>query len=186
MRQILVMILAGLLLSCGQSNKKPANTDSILPSSAVATTPSDSSHMAGSMDTIAIAKNTTDTTATKIEKNGIADWTDFWLIMKAAIIAKDTAAIVGLTHFPFFINSSLSPLDDFKEVCIEQLFNMNLKKAGQPHFEGNREFSGRDDQTNTSGHLTCDSTFYLYVPHLIVYFGKVKGYYKLLGMETPG
>jgi hypothetical protein len=172
-------------MSCGQSNKKSVNNNSI-PHGATASPLIDSSLKAGSPGTLAIVKVTTDKVSMTNEKNGITDWRDFWQTIKTGIVAKDTATIVGSTNFPFFINSSLSQVDDFKENYIWQLFEMNLNKAGEPKFEGNHTFGGRDDQTNISTHLTCDSTFYIYLPHQIVYFGKVKGYYKLLGTETPG
>jgi hypothetical protein len=164
MRPIYLTALVGLLLSCGQPNKKTTTTDSIPPSVRV------------SSDTVNI----------RSEKDGVAHWKDFWLKMKTAMATKDTATIIGLTYFPFFCNSSLSQVDDFKEAIIDQVFSINLKKTGEPKFEGSHDFGGRDDQTNTSENLKCDSTFYLYEPHKVVYFGKVKGYYKLLGMETPG
>jgi hypothetical protein len=186
MRPIYLTAFAGLLLSCGQSNKKTTATDSIPPSVPVIASHADAIRKEVSPDTLAVANAVADTVHMRSEKNEVAHWKDFWLKMKTAIATKDTATIIGLTYFPFFCNSSLSQVDDFKEAIIDQVFSMNLKKTGEPKFEGSHDFGGRDDQTNTSENLKCDSTFYLYEPHKVVYFGKVKGYYKLLGMETPG
>lgn len=186
MRQICLIASLALLLSCGQTPKKAPATDSIPPTAAAPSTASaapahpdsphaDSASKSPPPDTTAVTTAVAGASATTVSDTtaGIANWKDFWPKMKTAIVAKDTAAIIRLTYFPFFINSSLRSQSDFKESTIDQVFNIRLKKAGDPQFEGNHHFGGRDDDTNASADLSSDSTFFLYEPHKVYPLGRV-------------
>jgi hypothetical protein len=189
MHKTRLLALLVIVSSCGHPDKTASNVDS--------TSHPDTGKTVTAAQVAAVQKPAAQDSSAKVSpdsmmiasvgKDSIADWKEFWPKMKQALANKDTAAVMRGTYFPFFTSYGLDDVNTFKEVIIDQLFDINLKKAKQPVSMGKFDLSlnYRSDSSIYPG-LLLDTVYYWYFPHQQIYFGKVKGSYKLLGMETPG
>lgn len=178
-----------LLFSCGQPDHQPAsaakssmNADSTTKTFVIDSAkavPADSSRAGKSSDSQQAERVLPDTATVAAT---ITDWKEFFRQLKTAIAKKDTHALSGLTHFPFYVNSYCAYRDEYG-------LSPDIKKITPESgcaFIGDQEFWGTDNKTNIRYHFKSDSVFIIGVEGAQICFGKVNGGYLLLSLLTPG
>ena len=183
-----------LLFSCRQPDQKPAAATHPAPDSptsairdtstkrVAASSRRDTMINTPSRDSSAAASAAPDTSVTA---SGITDPQEFWRQLKRAVKNKNNAAIIDLTYFPFYNNSSPDSKADWKEEIPDDIFKLSKRKA-PPVFLGEETFGGTDYKTNEESSITVDSVFVISIPGGMIYFGKIQGSYKLVSKLNPG